>query len=471
MDADASRSLTKYDWVQGLVAPTKNGFFQSMRISVLGIGYVGAVSCGFLASFGHEIVGVDVAPDKVAMLARGQSPIVEDEIDRLIADGVAQGRLRATTDIADAVANTEVSFISVGTPSRPDGSVSMRAVDEVVAAIGRELRGKAGMHTVVMRSTVPPGTAEDRVIPALEQASGKRQGEGFRYYSNPEFLREGSSVRDFHTPPYTLIGAMPDDDGAVLRKAYAGVGGAVHIAPYRVAEAAKYLANAYHAVKLAFANESGAILAELGVDARAAFRLFCEDKVLNISPAYLMPGFAFGGSCLPKDIRSMLALADRANVAAPFLKQVLPSNQAIIERTFEAIAVHGRQAVALFGLAFKQGTDDLRESPFVILAERLLGKGYDMRIFDRSVQVARLTGSNRAYIEREIPHLERLLAPDPAAALDGAGLVVLGHVGRDDRPALLAALREQKVLDLAGIAEVRDLARDGGRIAYQGLCW
>ena len=438
-----------------------------MKISVLGIGYVGAVSCGCLASFGHEIVGVDVSAEKVAMLARGQSPIVEEEIDRLITDGVTGGRLRATADIADAVASTDVSFISVGTPSGPDGSVSMRAVDEVVASIGRELRGKAGPHTVVMRSTVPPGTAEDRVIPALEQASGKRHGEGFHYYSNPEFLREGSSVRDFHHPPYTMIGAMPGDDGAVLREIYAGVGGEVHVVPYRVAEAAKYLANAYHAVKLAFANESGAILASLGVDARAAFRLFCQDRVLNISSAYLTPGFAFGDSCLPKDMRSMLALADQANVSAPFLKQVLPSNQAIIERTFETIATYGRQPIALFGLAFQQGTDDLRESPFVILAERLLGKGYDLRIFDRSVQLARLTGSNRAYIKREIPHLERLLAPDPAAALHGAGLIVLGHIGREDCPALLAALGGRLVLDLAGMADVRKHAGD----RYQGLCW
>ncbi len=438
-----------------------------MRISVLGIGYVGAVSCGCLTASGHELVGVDIAADKVAMLARGQSPIVEDEIDGLIADGVRSGRLRATTSIADAVASTEVSFISVGTPSGPDGSVSMRAVDEVVASIGHELRGKSGAHTVVMRSTVPPGTAEDRVIPMLEQASGKRHGEGFCYLSNPEFLREGSSVRDFHAPPYTLIGAAPGEDGAALREIYAGIGGDVHVTPYRVAESVKYLANAYHAVKLAFANESGAILASLGVDARAAFRLFCEDRVLNISPAYLTPGFAFGGSCLPKDIRSLLALADRGNVPASFLQQVLPSNQAIIERTFEAIAIHGRQTVALFGLAFKQGTDDLRESPFVILAERLLGRGYNLRIFDRSVEVARLTGSNRAYIDREIPHLERLLAPDPATAIEGAGMVVLGHVGQDDRPALLGALRGHRVLDLAGIAEVR--GHPG--IAYRGLCW
>ncbi|HYZ63418.1 MAG TPA: nucleotide sugar dehydrogenase [Acetobacteraceae bacterium] len=438
-----------------------------MRISVFGIGYVGAVSCACLAQFGHQIVGVDVAADKVDMLARGQSPIVEDEIDRLIADGVATGRLRATTSAADAIGDTEISFISVGTPSAPDGSVSLHAVDAVAAAIGAELRHKPAKHTIVMRSTVPPGTAEDRVIPALEAASGKRHGDGFDYYSNPEFLREGSSVRDFHAPPYTLIGAAPGDDGAVLREIYRGVAGETFVAPYRVAESVKMLANAYHAVKLSFANEGGAILAALGVDARAAFKLFCEDRILNISSAYLTPGFAFGGSCLPKDMRSLLALADHANVPTPFLSQVLPSNQSIIERTYEAIARHGRQRVALFGLAFKQGTDDLRESPFVLLAERLIGKGFEVSIFDRFVQVARLTGSNRLYIEREIPHLERLLAHDPAQALEGAGLAVIGHIGRDDRPAMLAALNGHRVLDLAGLPELREHAA----IKYQGLCW
>ena len=252
-----------------------------------------------------------------------------------------------------------------------------------------------------------------------------------------------------------------------MREIYKGVSGDVHVAPFRVAESVKMLANAYHAVKLAFANEGGAILAALGVDARAAYKLFCEDRVLNISSAYLTPGFAFGGSCLPKDMRSLLALADKAHVPAPFLKNVLPSNQALIDSTFEAIAKHGRQRVALFGLAFKQGTDDLRESPFVVLAEKLIGKGYEVSIFDRSVQVARLTGSNRAYIEREIPHLERLLAAEPADALAGATLVVVGHCAKPDRPALFAGLKGHHVLDLAGMPELRD--QPG--ISYQGLCW
>lgn len=441
-----------------------------MRISVLGIGYVGAVSCGCLASAGHDVVGVDVSAEKVALLASGQSPIVEDEIDRLIADSVAAGRLRATTNMADAIANTEMSFISVGTPSGPDGSVSMRAVDEVATAIGRELRHKPGTHIVVMRSTVPPGTADERVIPALEAASGRKQGEGFRYLSNPEFLREGSSVRDFHSPPYTLIGAAQGDDGAVLAGVYKGaadVSGDVHVVPYRVAESVKYLANAYHAVKLAFANEGGAVLAALGVDARAAYKLFCLDTVLNVSPAYLTPGFAFGGSCLPKDIRSMLALAKGANVAVPFLNQVLPSNRATVDRTFELIDQYGRQACAMFGLAFKSGTDDLRESPFVTLAERLLGRGYDLRIFDRAVQVARLTGANLAYMQRELPHLERLLSAEPAAALTGVELVVVGHIAKRDLPAVLAALAGKTVVDLAGIPELRNVPG----VRYQGLCW
>ncbi len=438
-----------------------------MKISVFGVGYVGAVSAGCLVSLGFDVVAVDISPDKIALLKRGISPIVEAEIDTLIAGAVASGRLHATDDVAGAVRDTDVSFISVGTPSAADGSVSMAAVDEVVRAIGAAIGAKDAPHVVVMRSTVPPGTAEERVLPALEAASGKRHGHGFTYYSNPEFLREGTSVRDFHAPPFTLIGAAPGDDAPALRAIYAAVDAPVHVAPFRIAESVKYLSNAYHAVKLAFANEAGGILAAYGVDAREAFRLFCEDRSLNISAAYLRPGFAFGGSCLPKDMRSLLALADGRDVPAPFLGQVMSSNDAIIARTFGLIAKHRRGRVALFGLAFKPGTDDMRESPFVVLAERLLGRGWELRIFDRHVQTARLVGSNLAFIEREIPHLDRLLVPTVEEALDGAELVILGHLGGEDRKALLAGLTNQAVIDLAGLPE---LQRHEG-IAYQGLCW
>ena len=355
----------------------------------------------------------------------------------------------------------------VGTPSAANGSVALGAVDGVVKAIGAAIRIKPGPHVVVMRSTVPPGTAEDRIIPLLEQASGRRLGEGLFYYSNPEFLREGSSVRDFRQPPFTLIGAPPGDDAPVLREIYGAIDAPVHLTSIRVAESVKHISNVFHAVKLTFANEAGAILAAHGVDAREALRLLCEDRVLNISPAYLRPGFAFGGSCLPKDVRSFLALADQRNLAAPMLRHLMPANQAIIDRTFEAVARHGRQAVALFGLAFKRGTDDLRESPFVLLAEKLLGKGYDLRIYDRSVQVATLMGSNRAYIEREIPHLERLMVVSPQAALAGVKIAIIGHIAAEDRPALLASLAGHTVIDLAGLADLRSHAG----ISYEGLCW
>jgi GDP-mannose 6-dehydrogenase len=438
-----------------------------MRISIFGIGYVGVVSSGCLAELGHDIIGVDIMPEKVAMLAAGRSPIVENEIDQLIARAADAGRLTATHDVAEAVHRSEVSFISVGTPSAPNGSVALTAVDAVVASIGQAVRDKAEPHVVVMRSTVPPGTAEDRVIPLLEQAAGRKIGDRLFYYSNPEFLREGAAVRDFRAPPFTLIGAPPGDDAAVLRALYGPIAAPIHVTPLRVAESVKHISNVYHAVKLAFANEAGSILAAYGVDAREAFRLLCEDRVLNVSPAYLRPGFAFGGSCLPKDVRSFLALADAQHIAAPFLHSVLPSNHSIIERAFEAVARHGRQPVSLFGLAFKQGTDDLRESPFVRLAERLLGRGFDLRIYDRFVQVARLMGSNRAYIDHEIPHLERLMVISPGAALSSSKIAIVGHIAPEDRPELLAGLSGHTVIDLAGLPELR--TQPG--IAYQGLCW
>ncbi|HEY2051047.1 MAG TPA: nucleotide sugar dehydrogenase [Caulobacteraceae bacterium] len=437
------------------------------RISVFGTGYVGVVSCGCLANLGHQVVGVDIAADKVAMLSGGRSPIVEQGIDDLIARALRQGRLKATTDVAAAIAETEVSFICVGTPSRHDGAVSLDAVETVVSQIGTALRAKPGPHTVVLRSTVPPGTAEESVIPRLEAASGRCLGEDLAFYVNPEFLREGSSVRDFHAPPFTVIGAPPGDDAALLRNLYSALPAPVHVVPYRVAESVKHVSNVFHALKLAFANEAGSILRAHNVDAREVFRLICEDRVLNISPAYLRPGFAFGGSCLPKDVRSFVALANQRTVAAPLIQQLLPSNAAIVERTYQAIARHGRQPVAVFGLAFKSGTDDLRESPFVALAEKLIGKGFDLRIFDRHVDVARLTGANRAYIDREIPHLERVLVPTPAAALSGAKVAVIGHVAPEDRPALLQALDSHTVIDLLGLEE---LSRLPG-VTYEGLCW
>jgi GDP-mannose 6-dehydrogenase len=438
-----------------------------MRVSVFGVGYVGVVSCGCLAELGHEVIGVDIAEEKLAILRSGHSPIVEDLIDDLIGKAVKDGKLTVSNDTQAAVQATDVSFVSVGTPSAPDGSVSLVAVEKVIEAIGQGIKGKAGAHAVVMRSTIPPGTADDNLIPRLEAASGRKIGDGLHYYSNPEFLREGSSVRDFRHPPFTLIGAPEGDDGTMLRQIYASIDAPIHVTRVRVAESVKHISNVFHAVKLAFANEAGAVLAAAGVDAREAFRLLCEDKQLNISPAYLKPGFAFGGSCLPKDIRGFLSLARQRDVAAPMLSTLMPSNQAVIDRVYDTIFQHGRQPVALLGLAFKPGTDDLRESPFVLLAEKLLGKGFDLHIYDRFVQVARLMGANRAYIDREIPHLERLMVTSPTAALGLARIIVVGHIGKEDREELFARLSGHVVIDLAGIPELRTLPG----VTYQGLCW
>ncbi len=438
-----------------------------MRVSVFGIGYVGAVSSACLAEMGHRVIGVDISHDKVGLLGRGLSPIVERDVDVLISTAHARGQLQATANVAEAIAETEISFVSVGTPNMPNGRISLHAVEAVVAEIGSAIAGKDHPHDVVMRSTVPPGTAEEVLVPLLEKHSGRTLGNGLRYYSNPEFLREGTAVGDFHTPPFTLVGAPANDEATSLRELYAPIAAPFHVVPYRVAESVKLISNAYHAIKLAFANEVGSVLAAHGVDAREAFRLFCEDRILNISPAYLRPGYAFGGSCLPKDLRGLLALADAKTVSTPLLAQVLPSNNAIVDRVFREIAECGRQPVSLFGLAFKQGTDDLRESPFVLLAERLIGKGWPIRIFDRFVSVATLVGSNRRYIDQEIPHLERLLTSDPAEALAGSRLAVVGHVGKEDLPALLQALDGHKVLDLVGIPQLRERAGSN----YRGLCW
>ena len=438
-----------------------------MRISVFGLGYVGTVSMGCLAGGGHRVVGVDVSAEKVALLNRGASPIVEAEIGELIAEAAKDGRLTATADVAQAIAETDLSLVAVGTPSAPDGSLDYRAIDAVTGQIAAAIKAKSGPHTMVMRSTVPPGTAVNRVIPALEAGSGRKLGDGLFYYSNPEFLREGTAVRDFHKPPFTLIGAPEGDEATILRELYGPIPSPVHVVPYQVAEGVKYLSNAYHAIKIAFANEAGGVLAAYGVDAPVAFKLFCEDRDLNISSAYLRPGFAFGGSCLPKDVRGFLSLAQQKGINTPFMSSVLPSNAAVIDRAHREILARGRQPVALFGLAFKPGTDDLRESPFVILAERLLGKGFPLKIYDRSVNVANLMGSNRAYIKQEIPHLEELMVDTPEAALATSTLAIIGHVNGADRTAMIAALKDHAVFDLAGIEALR--THPG--IDYRGFCW
>lgn len=438
-----------------------------MRISIFGMGYVGVVSGACLAKIGHEVVGVDVSPSKVDLIRSGRSPIVESGIDELIAELSTSGRLTATTDAADAVARTDLSFISVGTPSQRNGATSLGAIDAVVEQIGSAIGNKATPHTVVVRSTVPPGTIEDRVMPRLCRAAHRELGEGLELCSNPEFLREGTAIRDFGRPPFTLVGCDSETGFNIMQEIYRPIEAPLIRTGIRTAESVKYLCNIFHAVKIGFANEIGSLLKSFGVDSREAMRIFCEDSSLNISPAYLRPGFAFGGSCLPKDIRAFLSLARDRDIDLPFIGNLMSSNEQHIDRAFQMIAKGGRRKVALFGLAFKPGTDDLRESPLVVLAERLIGKGFDLAIFDRNVDLARLVGANREYIDREIPHLERLLQPTPEVTLAGAQVIAVGHTGKAEIATISASHGGRTIVDLQGVKELENL--EGAD--YQGICW
>jgi GDP-mannose 6-dehydrogenase len=430
------------------------------------MGYVGVVSSACLAEMGHEVIGVDVNTTKVKMINERSSPIVEAGLDKMIAEQCAAGRLRATHDLEEAVAGSEVSFVSVGTPSDRSGAPSLAAVDRVVAGIGTALRGSSRPHTIVMRSTVPPGTSE-RIGAIVSETSGRRIGDSIAICSNPEFLREGSAIRDFRAPAFTLVGTDSELGRRTLESIYASLSAPVIATSPRVAESVKYLCNVFHALKITFANEVGVLLKDLGVDSREVMRIFCEDRVLNISPAYLRPGYAFGGSCLPKDLRAILAFARANDIELPLLQSVQVANERQVARAFEMVVAGGRRKVAQFGLAFKPGTDDLRESPLVELAERLIGKGYPISIYDRDVQAARLMGSNREFIEHEIPHFEQLLASSPEAALAGAEVIVIGHAGPDEAAAIARLAQGRTVIDLQGNKAIESITG----LDYRGICW
>ncbi|MGH3762043.1 nucleotide sugar dehydrogenase [Actinophytocola sp.] len=447
-----------------------------MRISVFGLGYVGCVSAACLAARGNEVIGVDVNPTKIDLITRGQAPVVEERIGELTAEVVAGGALRATTDVAEAVAATEISLVCVGTPSAPNGSLSTAYLERVASDIGAAIgaatdaateEDRDHRHTVVFRSTMLPGTCLELLVPILEKSSGKTAGVDFGVAVNPEFLREGTSVRDFFDPPKTVIGELDGASGDVVAALYDGLPGEVFRVPIPVAEITKYADNSFHALKVGFANELGAICAALGLDSHAVMDVFLADRKLNVSPAYLRPGFAFGGSCLPKDLRGLVHAAHRADVSVPILSHILPSNEEHLRRAFELVARTGERKVGLFGLSFKPGTDDLRESPLVELAERLLGKGYDLRIYDANVTMSRLLGANREFIEARLPHLGQLLLPSIDDVLEHAGVILVGC--KD--PAVLAALPhggDKVIVDLVRIPGAQVRRAESG---YVGLAW
>jgi GDP-mannose 6-dehydrogenase len=436
------------------------------RVSVFGLGYVGAVSVACLADHGHEVVGVDVNPDKVDAIAGGRSPIVEAGLGELLRAGVAAGHIRATTDTLRAVRDTEVSLVCVGTPSQPNGSLDLGYVRRVCEEIGAALADKPGFHVVVARSTMLPGSTEEVVVPALESRSGKRCGRDFAVCFNPEFLREGSSIADFHDPPFTVIGSDDERATEMVRALYARVQAPVVPVAIKVAEMLKYACNAFHGLKVVFANEIGNLCKQQGIDSHAVMELFCRDHKLNLSPYYLKPGFAFGGSCLPKDLRALLYHGRQLDTRMPTLESILPSNERQIDIAYQMVRRSGCRRIGVLGFSFKAGTDDLRESPMVALIEMLIGKGYEVRVYDRSVSLANLTGANRAFIEHEIPHIGKLMRDHIGEVLADSELLVIGNRAEEFKDALAQVRDDQIVLDLVRIADL--LPEDGN---YSGICW
>lgn len=438
-----------------------------MKISIFGLGYVGAVSMACLARDGHDVTGVDLDPVKLDLIRQGRSPIVEEGIQDLTAQVVASGRVRVTDDVAEAIRDTQLSFICVGTPSSPNGSQDLSAVRRVSEQIGAALKDKAGYHTVIMRSTLQPGSMVSVVQAGLESSSGKRANVDFGLGFQPEFLREGSSIKDYDNPPFTVIGTEDERAAAVLREVFGHLKCEFIVTSVGVAEMLKYACNAFHAVKITFANEIGRLARSVDVDARQVMDLVCRDTRLNISPVYMKPGFAFGGSCLPKDLRALTYVGKMNDVTTPMLGNVMGSNRAHIDHALDLVTSAGKRKVGMIGLSFKPGTDDLRESPLVIVAERLIGKGYDLRIYDPEVNLSRLLGANKRYIEQSIPHIGKLMSSDCAAVIDHAEVLVVGLADGGLRETILESTRaHQVVVDLVGLSR-SSLASE----SYQGICW
>lgn len=442
----------------------------TLRVAIFGLGYVGSVSMGCLARLGHETLGVDVNGDKVAQIASGRSPIAEHGLEDLISAGVESGKLRATCSAASAVAWADVSLVCVGTPSRPNGSLDTGYVERVVCEIGMALRERRSRHAVIIRSTLLPGTTVGTLQPLLEAASGKRCGSDMGLAYNPEFLREGTAVRDFDSPPYTVIGAIDDASFRDAARVYAAVDAPIERVSVPEAEMIKYAANAFHAAKITFANEIGNFCKRASLDSHRVMEVIARDTKLNISSAYLKPGYAYGGSCLPKDLRAILYAARQSDVDLPMLQSLPVSNARQVQRGIDAVLETGSRKIGILGFSFKAGTDDLRESPMVQLIEALLGKGFDLRLYDKNVSWARIAGANRQYIEAVVPHLADLMVESIDEVVAHADVLVIGNNSHEFTELLTRPVR-QVVVDLVrlpGISEDRTLAMQG---RYRGICW
>ena len=436
-------------------------------ISVFGMGYVGCVLAACLAEHGHDVIGVDVNAMKVDMVNRGESPLIEAGLGELIHKNVTGGRLRATGDGEWAVLNSELSFICVGTPSNGNGSLNTDYVTRVCEDIASGLARKKAFHIVVVRSTLLPGTTEEIIQPTLEHCSGKTAGLDFGLGYNPEFLREGTSIQDFFQPPYTVVGADDENVIEAVKKVYSMLDAPLIVVPIKVAEMVKYVNNAFHALKVTFANEIGSICKQQNIDSHQVMEIFCMDRKLNLSPYYLKPGFAFGGSCLPKDLRALLYHSRKLDMHLPVLEAILPSNDLQINQAYQLIRQTGSKKIGVLGLSFKDGTDDLRESPMVELIEHLVGKGFQVKVYDQNVSLSKLYGANRAYIEHEIPHISQLMSESIDDVIEQSEVVVLGNKAEGYSNISEKLRQDHKVIDLVRAKDGPD--KSTGH--YQGIGW
>lgn len=438
-----------------------------MRISVFGLGYVGSVTAACLAEMGHTVIGVEPNTVKVELMNRGQGPVVEAGLAERLQRLTATGSLRASSDHKSAVGETDMAFVCVGTPSLPNGDIDLRYVERAASHIGAALARKSGYFCVVIRSTVLPGSVERVVIPALEESSGKLAGQDFGVCMNPEFLREGTAIDDFYHPPKTVIGELDTRSGEALAEIYKNLPGEIRRVPLRVAEMVKYTDNAFHALKVVFANEIGSICKSTEIDSHRVMEIFCLDTKLNLSPYYLKPGFSFGGSCLPKDLRALNYLGRSRDVETPTLSSILSSNRQHLQSAVGQLIKHKGKRLGFLGLSFKSGTDDLRESPLVELIETVIGKGFDIRVFDPYVSLGRLIGANKEFIEKEIPHISKLMCRSAEELLEVTDVIVVGHNGKEVQSVLPQISSRHVVFDLVRACH------NGSDVPgqYQGICW
>jgi GDP-mannose 6-dehydrogenase len=442
-----------------------------MKISVFGLGYVGVVSAACLARDGHMVCGVDPNPTKTDMLSRGHAPIIEPGLEQLIAEAVGNGRLRATADVDAAVDHGEVLLVCVGTPGHGNGSLDLGFVRRVCEQLGKALRNAPDFKVVVIRSTMLPGSMSSLVIPTLESESGKQAGRDFGVCINPEFLREGSAIFDYDNPPKTVIGTTSVAASDVVKAIYAHIEAPLLITDLPTAEMIKYADNSWHALKIVFANEIGRLCKAMKVDSRELMKVFCEDKKLNISTAYLRPGFAFGGSCLPKDVRAITYHGRSMDVDTPVLSAILASNRVHIDHGISMIIGANKRRIGILGLSFKERTDDLRESPVVTLAERLIGKGYELRIYDQNVKLASLVGANKDYILNHIPHISSLLVDRPEDVFTDSEVVVVATAEEQFKNLIDVHARRCQVIDLVGTVGRRSDTGSGEQSSYEGIAW